>query len=288
MSIEVIERAAVYAGQHHMRAWPLIDLYRVLPSPTIGLAAGGPYDDDGLAVLQIAGLRIAGGRRSGSAVAAVNLELREGGLFGNLARYSAADLGVESGYSSGAAAQLSAGRIGDASALVAPEQTGRLWWDGAELLARSGLWVRRKSWTDGTRRIRYEAGAGTVRGVAVLRSSAVATRAVLADEFGTAEFCASDWVLADPLLVKEDLTAAVVTLDMTTTSDGGPAGNGEWMLFRDHTPRPPVEPPHGGPEFPPPPLDGVYVWASIGGVVQWVPFDFDRCCCSGEPIGEIP
>lgn len=274
MSVTILESGVIRPGQTFTRSWPLAGLLARYHLAGLGVAGGAPYDDDGAGAVTVAGVQAAGARRSGWAVGAVNLETQAGRIRGNLARFSAADLGVASGYSSRVAAQIAAENTTRADALLVPERAGRAWDGGIEPLARSGLWVRRRSWTDGTRRLRYEAGAGTVPAVAVLRSASVETRTVLNVEFGEAEFRAVDWVLADPLpAALEDLTAAVLTLTLSVRSDGGADGRGEWLLygFGDPVLPPPGggEPPPGGDE--PPPVDGTYVWGAIAGVKQWLP-----------------
>jgi hypothetical protein len=73
---------------------------------------------------------------------------------------------------------------------------GLPWWGLVESAARAGSWVRRLAWTDADRAIRFEAGAGTTRAVAVQMASglAVAERVTTA-VFGVAEFLAEDWVV---------------------------------------------------------------------------------------------
>ena len=66
-------------------------------------------------------------------------------------------------------------------------------WTTARDWARSGLWVRRWAWSDPTRWLRYDAGPGSVRAVAVLVAEGAPKRAVRSEEFGQAEFEAQDW-----------------------------------------------------------------------------------------------
>jgi hypothetical protein len=81
---------------------------------------------------------------------------------------------------------------------------GLPWWRGAEASARAGRWVRRQAWTSETRRIRFEAGAGTTRAVAVTEAGA----RVSTSDFSSAEFLADDWeILGDPAAV--DITDVI-------------------------------------------------------------------------------
>ena len=74
--------------------------------------------------------------------------------------------------------------------------SGLPWWGAAETAAKSGIWVRRDSWTDTSRQIRYEAGAGTTRAVAMQRTAGQISGAVVTDaDFGVAEFLGDDWVV---------------------------------------------------------------------------------------------
>jgi hypothetical protein len=70
---------------------------------------------------------------------------------------------------------------------------GMPWWGGAWESALAGQWVRRAAWPDITQAVRYAAGAGTTRAVAVRESG---NRVSTAD-FGAAEFLAEDWELLD-------------------------------------------------------------------------------------------
>ena len=91
---------------------------------------------------------------------------------------------------------------------------GVSWWGGADLSARAGIWVRRSSWTDADRKIRFEAGAGTSRAVAVqiVGGSSVAERVTKAD-FGKEEFLADDWQI--------DSSAEPAKIDVTDLSFSG-------------------------------------------------------------------
>jgi hypothetical protein len=75
------------------------------------------------------------------------------------------------------------------------------WFGGAEARARSGAWVRRASWSDPARAVRFEAGLGSTRAVAVTQAAAVVTPS----DFTAAEFLAADWRTLDdtaaPVLV---------------------------------------------------------------------------------------
>jgi hypothetical protein len=85
--------------------------------------------------------------------------------------------------------------------------SGLPWWGGAEPAARQGRWVRRAGWF--SRRLRYTAGDGTTRAVAVDQDGAPITT----DGFGPEEFFAQDWEMADggePQLV--DITDAFFSL----------------------------------------------------------------------------
>lgn len=66
---------------------------------------------------------------------------------------------------------------------------GLPWWGQIESAARSGQWVRRASWTDATRQLRFVHGAGTTNAVAITQAGVRVTPT----DFGSAEFLATDW-----------------------------------------------------------------------------------------------
>jgi len=113
-----------------------------------------------------------------------------------------------------------------APATLAWASVGLQWWGLVEAAARSGSWVRRLAWTDASRAIRFEAGSGTTRAVAVQMASglAVAERVTTAD-FGVAEFLAEDWVV---------LSANEAPLvDVTDFVFSGPVGTVFFVVFGD-------------------------------------------------------
>lgn len=67
------------------------------------------------------------------------------------------------------------------------------WWD-IEPIARAGVAVRRSTWATGSsvRTLRFQAGGGTDPAVAILREGA-AERVLTAEDFGAADFLATDW-----------------------------------------------------------------------------------------------
>ncbi len=74
-------------------------------------------------------------------------------------------------------------------------QSGLPWWGPIASGAQAGRWVRRSVWESG-RQVRFEAGGGTTRAVAVVESGERVTTV----DFGAAEFLAEDWEFADGLL----------------------------------------------------------------------------------------
>ena len=87
-------------------------------------------------------------------------------------------------------------------------------WLTANVWSRSGEWVRRKTWADSNKMLRHEAGPGSARAVAVLKSSTAAARPVRNTEFGVAEFCALDWAMKYPPAAGDvDLTDAMIAVD---------------------------------------------------------------------------
>jgi hypothetical protein len=67
------------------------------------------------------------------------------------------------------------------------------WFGGAWESALSGQWVRRAAWQDLARAVRYAAGLGTTRAVAVRETGERVSTA----DFGAEEFLATDWELLD-------------------------------------------------------------------------------------------
>ena len=85
---------------------------------------------------------------------------------------------------------------------------GMPWWAAAEVSARAGSPVARLAWSDPARTVRFVAGAGTTRAVAVDQGGAVLT----ASTFGAAEYLADDWYLAGGAIAEPpavDLTSLV-------------------------------------------------------------------------------
>jgi hypothetical protein len=88
-------------------------------------------------------------------------------------------------------------------------------WVTASVWSHAGEWVRIKSWSDANKMIRHEAGPGTTRAVAVIKSSGEpVARVVRAAEFGVAEFNSLEWVkkYADNGF-EVDLTPARIAVD---------------------------------------------------------------------------
>lgn len=143
-------------------------------------------------------------------------------------------------------------------------RAGLPWWGQIEASARAGQWVRRAGWSDATRRIRYEAGAGTTPAVAVTQAG---TRVTPAD-FGAAEFLATDWLLVasgEPAAV--DVTDAFITgssgsVFFAVVGSGG-SGNGGGSGGE--------EPPVGDPTEPPLPTSGQGFLYLKNGVATLVP-----------------
>lgn len=139
------------------------------------------------------------------------------------------------------------------------------WWPVGETMARSGQWMRRRSWSDADRRIRFEAGAGTAAEVAVLRDSVNAVPIPLrSEDFGAAEFLSQDWeayAVPDPHAL----------IDVTDFQFQSSLGGGAGFFFA-------VVPAGdlleggggGGGSVPAPPAVGDFVLMSRAGVMQWV------------------
>lgn len=144
--------------------------------------------------------------------------------------------------------------------------TGLPWWGSIEATARAGVWVRRVSWEDWARRVRYVAGAGTARAVAVDQSGAVLTP----ESFGGAEWLATDWQVVG--------TAEPMPVDVTDWVFAGPPDAVAWAVEGSATPGEST-----GPESPSdgvdgvPPSSGDYVRMSRDGVAQWVPVQMFAC-----------
>lgn len=98
--------------------------------------------------------------------------------------------------------------------------TGGLpWWGATDAAARAGVWVRRAAWADPLRQIRFEAGAGTTRAVAVqaVTGQVGAAPRVATDDFGAAEFLAEDWMILS--------TVDPAPIDCTDFVFDGPPGS---------------------------------------------------------------
>lgn len=136
---------------------------------------------------------------------------------------------------------LNLGRLDEiTSSVVAVSVLMGVPWITAGAWSRSGEWVRRKSWSDLNMMIRHEAGPGSVRAVAVFKSSSVtAAHPVRNAEFGVAEFLAQDWVLKYPPTGDIDLTDAMIAVDAAL-----------WVLWKSSAPTVPDDggllPPGGG------------------------------------------
>jgi len=103
--------------------------------------------------------------------------------------------------------------------------SGLTWWGQVDAAARSGVWVRRAAWGDLTRKVRFEAGAGTTPAVAV-QSLGGASDVVTTADFTTAEWVAEDWVIQDSaeprLMDVTDLRFAAPSWAAAFVVDGSP------------------------------------------------------------------
>jgi hypothetical protein len=70
---------------------------------------------------------------------------------------------------------------------------GMPWFSGAWESALAGQWVRRSAWQDLSQAVRFEAGLGTTRAIAVRETG----QRVTTEDFGAPEFLADDWELLD-------------------------------------------------------------------------------------------
>ena len=117
---------------------------------------------------------------------------------------------------------------------------GLPWWGVIEAAAKAGQWVRRLGWVAG-RQVRYEAGVGTTRAVAVIADGSRVTTA----DFGIDEWGGDDWQIASD--------AEPPAIDVTDWIFTGPALAGS-VLFKvggGGGGTPPVLPPGPGtPELP--------------------------------------
>jgi len=120
---------------------------------------------------------------------------------------------------------------------------GLPWWGVIEAAAKAGQWVKRLGWAAG-RQVRYEAGAGTTRAVAVIADGSRVTTA----DFGLDEWGGEDWQIVSD--------AEPPAIDVTDWTFTGPARSGS-VLFKvgeSGGGTPPVLPP--GPETPVLPRSG--------------------------------
>lgn len=145
------------------------------------------------------------------------------------------------------------------------------WWPAGEAYAQAGIWMRRRSWSDPSRRMRFEAGAGTTAAVAVAISSIDTIHDAQGNtDFTADEFLGDDWeayAIGEPPAV-----------DVTDFRIDALSSRAEGFFFAvDELPVvvPPVVPPVP-PVVPPdgvvvaPPASGDYVWMGRNGVGQWV------------------
>jgi hypothetical protein len=106
-----------------------------------------------------------------------------------------------------------------APAALAWASAGLPWWGLVEAAARAGTWVRRLAWTDASRAIRFESGAGSSRAVAVQAASGLAgAERVTTADFGVAEFLAQDWQMLGQV-------SEPVMVDVTDFAFSGPSGS---------------------------------------------------------------
>jgi hypothetical protein len=89
-------------------------------------------------------------------------------------------------------------------------------WLTAQVWSKAGEWVRRQSWPDANKMLHHDAGAGSVRAIALIKSTAEpVARVVRNSEFGPAEYGALDWTLKFPPAsgAELDLTDAMLAVD---------------------------------------------------------------------------
>jgi len=134
------------------------------------------------------------------------------------------------------------------------------WPNGALAFARGGDWVRRSSWSDPLKQMRFEAGAGEAPAVFVVESSTIPRRVVTNADFGQADYEATDWL-------RLAISGGALDLDLTKARLAA-VGNSstEWILFASTAS---TTGPHGG--TPTPPDTGTYVLVSQNGVQTWAP-----------------
>ncbi len=143
------------------------------------------------------------------------------------------------------------------------------WFPTGEAFAMAGNWMRRASWADAARRMRFERGAGSADSVAVaLDTARTVPSAQLATDFGLAEFLGEDWTFYAP--PTED-----VFIDVTNFRFEALLGGGAGFFFAvehgpDDPPPPPDDPPPPPPE-PPLPATGDFVRMVRNGVELWAP-----------------
>jgi hypothetical protein len=116
---------------------------------------------------------------------------------------------------------------------------GMPWFGGAWESALAGQWVRRAAWQDLARAVRYVAGGGTTRAVAVRETGERVTTA----DFGAEEFLATDWELLDG-------TAEPAEIDVTDWVFSGSGGVPFAVVASPATPDPtqPLPPTTGLPQ----------------------------------------
>lgn len=148
------------------------------------------------------------------------------------------------------------------------------WWE-AENLARDGQWVRREMWSDRSRRIRFESGAGTARAVAVQATATAQASVVTAGDFAADEFLADDWLRVgapdDPVL-----------MDLHDVFIQGVSGGIVFCCGKSGTPADPSTPGDtpgdtDDPPAQPAPSYGDYVRMSRDGQQEWVPVQTFAC-----------
>lgn len=149
-------------------------------------------------------------------------------------------------------------------------QTGLPWWGPIDAGARAGLWVRRSVWASG-RKVRFEAGAGTERAVAVTESGARVTTG----DFTAEDFLAGDWLFADTV-------GEPSPIDVTDWVFSGPSGSVAFAVVGSEVvdPLEPPDPPSVR-TYPAPPSAGDWVLMARNGREEWVPTVPFAC-----PVGE--
>jgi len=141
------------------------------------------------------------------------------------------------------------------------------WFPTAEAFAMAGQWMRRESWTDVERRMRFERGGGTEDVVAVtLATGRVNPIPQTVSEFGLAEYLAENWTFYQT--PSEDIFLDVTDIAFSALLGGGV---GFHFVVEQSSAEPPPEPSPAPPSEPPAPQTGDFVRMMRNGVEQWAP-----------------